>query len=174
MVEEVKELSPELQIHGLAEGQREVLEDREIRVDKIRPINRRAGSCSEFSQRGLRKSAGVEPILVSVDLGRAVRIATFRPCLVRIAHFVRTLQGEAVIGEVRARLIGAIDHKQREAGGDSFDQIHLPMPEEGVGGGTPATAKPFALAEWQVIKDAGGKVVIEVQLRQPPIQFVES
>jgi len=63
MVEEIKELSPELQIRGLTEGQRKVFDDREIRVDKNGAIHWSARGCSKLSGRGLGESAGVEPVL---------------------------------------------------------------------------------------------------------------
>src|SRR5580700_2428227 len=44
------------------------------------------------------------------------------------------------------------------------------MPKDGVGGSAPVAAEPLALAEGQVIKDAGGKTIIEVELRQAPIE----
>src|SRR6202041_573361 len=45
------------------------------------------------------------------------------------------------------------------------------MPKDSVGGAAPAAAILLAFAERQVIEDAGGKTVIEVQLRQAPIQL---
>ena len=61
MVEELKELSPELQIHRLS--QRKVFDYRKISVDKTRAINRSAGGGAEFAGRGLHEGAGVEPVL---------------------------------------------------------------------------------------------------------------
>ena len=63
MVEEVKELSSELQIHRLAEGQREILDYREIRIHKTRGVDGGARRCSKFASRGFLESTRVKPIL---------------------------------------------------------------------------------------------------------------
>jgi len=77
-------------------------------------IHRSAWGCTQFADWGLRESARVEPVLQRVDLRRAASVAAFIAGLVRVAHFVRTLKRVAVIGEEGARLVGAIDHEERE------------------------------------------------------------
>src|SRR5271155_2843719 len=52
-----------------------------------------------------------------------------------------------------------------------FDKGHLPIPKSCVGRAVPVSAEHFASAERQVVNDAGGEVVVEVDLRQAPIQL---
>ena len=101
MVEQVEELGPELQVHAFVEGQREVLNDREIRVDEARTVHWGSSSRAKFSKRSLGKSARVEPVLNRVDSrGRhATGIARHRTWFRGIAHLVWTLVSAAVIGE---------------------------------------------------------------------------
>src|SRR6266567_7269531 len=68
VIEQVEELRPELQSHPFPERQREVLDDREIRVYETRSINRGPGSRAEFSGGRLRERTGIEPILNRVNL----------------------------------------------------------------------------------------------------------
>src|ERR1700682_40968 len=52
-----------------------------------------------------------------------------------------------------------------------LDQIHLPVPEYGVRGTAPVAAEVLPFAKGQVIQDTRGEVVVQVQLRQSPVQF---
>src|SRR5438477_7047604 len=173
MVEKVEELSPELQIGAFAERQRDVLNDRKVNVHKTWTVDRSTRGCAQFSGRGLCEGAGIEPVLNRVDSRRshATRIALDRPCLVWIADLVWTLVSASVIGEEHSRSITAIDYEQRESGSGPDDRIQLPVPEDGIGRTAPITAELLTFPEWQVVQDAGGEAVIQIQLRQSPIQF---
>src|SRR5579863_3106871 len=106
MVEQVEELSPELQVRALAESQRKILDDREVGINEARPVDRRTSSGTELPGRRLRKGAGVKPVLDGVDLGRTICSS---PRLVGIADLIRPLERAAVIREEDSRFIGAID-----------------------------------------------------------------
>src|SRR5579864_1510039 len=111
MVEQIEELSPELQIHALAERQRKILDDRKIGVHKSRTVERRARGSAKFSGWRRRKSAGIKPILEGVNLARAVCLAPFRSWLVGITDLVGTRVSVAVIGEKHTRRVAAVDHE---------------------------------------------------------------
>ncbi len=53
MVEQVEELSPELQVHAFAEGEREVLDKGKIRVHETGPVDWSTGRSAEFTDRKL-------------------------------------------------------------------------------------------------------------------------
>ena len=73
MVEQVEELSPELQVHAFAEGEREVLDKGKIGVHETGPIDWGASRGAEFTERSFDKRTGVEPVLNGMDLSGAVR-----------------------------------------------------------------------------------------------------
>src|SRR5579864_502097 len=173
MVEQVEEFSPELQVHTFAEGQREVLDQREISVHKARAVYRGACSRTKFSRWSWCESARIKPALNRVDLrgGVATGIPGHGTRLIWVADLIRTLERISVIGEEHTGFIGAIHDKQWESGRCPFDEIYLPVPQYSIGGATPIAAELPAFAEWQVIQDAGRKGVIQIQLRQSPIEF---
>src|SRR4029077_10384724 len=52
-----------------------------------------------------------------------------------------------------------------------FDERQLPAPQHGVGDLIPVTSILLAPAERQVVNDASREAVIEIDLRQRPVQF---
>ena len=62
MVEDVEKLRPEIYVRTLTEGQGDTLDDREIRVHKVRSVERGPGSISQFPCWGVHKALGVEPL----------------------------------------------------------------------------------------------------------------
>src|ERR1700678_2651181 len=71
----------------------------------------------------------------------------------------------------RTGTVVAVDHKQGKPGSGLFNDVDLPTAKDRVFGAVPRTAKRLALAKRQVIKDAGGKIVIQVDLREAPIRL---
>src|SRR6202041_2270296 len=107
-----------------------------------------------------------------MNLARAIRTAAFGAWLVRIAHLVGSLQNQAVVEEEDARLIGAIDHEERKSGFGPLDDIDLPVSQYGVGRSAPVVAIRFAFTEGQIVENARGKDIIQVKLRQSPIELL--
>ena len=71
-----------------------------------------------------------------------------------------------VISVVRKILSGnvtAIDYVQRESRRSPFNQIDLPMSQRGVNRTAPVAAPVLTLAEWQIVDNAGGEAIVEVQ-----------
>jgi len=54
---------------------------------------------------------------------------------------------------------------------DVFDHGYLPAAEERVGRMVPIASKALAGAERKVVDDAGGEVVVEIDLGKRPVQF---
>src|SRR5258708_5166741 len=131
MVEQVGELSPELKTGALAEREREIFNDRDIRIHETRTIDRSARGRTEFTSGTLRKSTGIEPVLNRMDPGggTASRISRYRAGLVGIAHLVRPLESASVVREEHSRFVGAIHYEQWESGCGVLDHIQLPVPE---------------------------------------------
>jgi len=94
------------------------------------------------------------------------------------AELVGTAQAVSIIREGRASSIDstvdtvAVDNEHREARGDFFNDGHLPVSEDGVGDAVPTAAKGFTLAKGKVVNDAGTEVVVEIDLREGPIQLL--
>src|ERR1700722_5908213 len=116
----------------------------------------------------------MEPILPGVDFGRTIPTPPFRPASIGIANFVGPVQHISIPHEVHARLVVAIDDKQWKSGDSLFDYVHLPVAEHCVDRAAPIATEMLALAKWEVVKDAGGELIVEVELRQPPIRFLRS
>src|ERR1700691_3791258 len=172
VIEQIEKLGPKLQLHGLAPRQREVFDDGKIRVHETRAVNRSAGSDTEFSRRRVGESTGVEhcarqavwPVGIAHDVGAVEAkkvVIEILPCV----------PGCRVLTECWAG-IGAVDDEERESRLGSLHQIDLPVPQNGVGSSSPVAAVVLPLAEWKIIEDAGGESIVQVQLRQSPIQFL--
>src|SRR5580704_423723 len=176
VVKEIEELSPELQIHSLANRQGKVLDYRKIRVYITRTVGGCAVGVSQFSGGRFLESAGIKPIGKRVNLsGRdATRIGCDLPRLVGIANFVRALQNQPVVEKEHTRLIGAVDHKKWEARLCPFNQVYLPVSQQYIGSSAPIAAEVLALAKRQVVKNARGKDIIQIKLGQTPIQPLSS
>ena len=82
---------------------------------------------------------------------------------VEVVAIAAGVEGDA--GGVRA-----VDEGNREARSNLFDERQLPATKQGVGDLVPVTAIFLAPAERQIVNDAGGETVIQVDLRQTPIQ----
>ncbi len=124
------------------------------------------------------KRAGIKPVRDGVHLRRAAWAAS---PLVRVAYFVGTGQaGSIIVQETDTRtagaeaIVGTIDDKNRETGGDFLNDGYLPVPQESVGRATPTGAEMFALAKGQVVNDAGAEVVVKIQPGQSPIQLIKA
>jgi len=165
MIEEIEKLRPELQIHPLPERQRNVLDQGEVCIYETRTVNRRANTGAEFSGRGESERAWVEPILNCVNLCGTARLSALVPALVGVTHLVRTREVISVVGKIHSRTLTAVDHVQRESRRGPFDQIDLPMPQRGINRTVPIATPMLALAEREVINDAGSKTVVEVEFR---------
>jgi hypothetical protein len=72
--------------------------------------------------------------------------------------------------KIDARIV-RVSHEEREPGRDSLDHIHFPISQDRIDGTAPIAAKLLAFSEWQIIGNAGRELVIEVELREPPIQL---
>src|ERR1700688_712243 len=173
MVKEIEELGAKLQIHSFSR-QGKVLDYREIRVHETRTIDRRPGHRAQLSRGRGCESARIEPIGESVNLSRTIRTASFGACLVRIAHLIRPLQNQSVVEEEDAGLIRAIDHEERKPRLGPFDDIDLPISQHCVNRSTPVAAEMPSLTERQIIENAGGKDIVQVELRQSPIQLLRT
>ena len=75
--------------------------------------------------------------------------------------------------EGSARLVDAVDQRNRESGRDSLDQRRSANPPR-MALVTAFQSPPncFALAERQIVDDAAGEAVIEIDLRQRPIEVL--
>src|ERR1700733_15547715 len=110
-----------------------------------------------------------------MNLGRcgAGWVRGHRACLVRVAHFVGTIQAAAVPLEIHTRAtevsVRARDHEERKSRSDFFNDVYLPVTQNCVANAVHIAAKRLAFAEWEFVKDAGSELVIEVDLRQAPI-----
>src|SRR5581483_48536 len=131
---------------------------------KTRTVHRSSRCGSEFAGRSLGKGAGIKPVLNRVDLGRcgASGIARNGARFIGIADLIRALESVPVIGEEHSGSVTAIYQEKREARGGVFDDVYLPVAQNGIRGATPATAEVLAFTKWQIVKDAGGKVVVEI------------
>ena len=66
----------------------------------------------------------------------------------------------------------AIDQRIREAGKNSLGDGYLVAAEKGVGQGSPIAAEPPTPAEGKIIDHAGREAVVEIDLRQRPVQLL--
>ena len=68
-----------------------------------------------------------------------------RPCLVGISDLVGAVQTIAVPLEVDCRVVGAVNHEQRESGGHLLNDIDLPVAQDGIGCRVPVATDALAL-----------------------------
>src|ERR1700751_3911777 len=102
VVEQIEELSPELQSHSFPKRENEVLHGGEIGIHKPRPIQRSARRCAEFSRIRTLKCTGVEPRCKSMNSTGccAAWISRNRSRLIGVTHFVGAIEtGRAVPDE---------------------------------------------------------------------------
>ena len=69
-------------------------------------------------------------------------------------------------------LVVAVDEWNWESGRNSFDQRQLEVAEKRVGQAIPAAPELFATAEGQIVNDAAGEAVVQVDLRKTPVQML--
>ena len=97
MIEEVEELSPELQIGALAERQWKILDDREIRVDEARSVDWSTRRSAKLASWSLCESARIEPVLKRMNLRGAACLTALITRFVWVADLVGTLVRASVI-----------------------------------------------------------------------------
>src|SRR5580704_15410850 len=166
VVEQVEELGPELQAGALTEVEGDVFDGREIYVDVTRAVKRGAGGGAEFPGGSVHEGARIEPTLNCMYGvgGGAGWVGGYRAGFIRIADFVGTVHAQEVVVKERSGIVGAIDDEEREAGSGLDDGIGLPVAEDGVDRPAPVGAPGFAFAEGQVVENAAGETVIEIEL----------
>src|SRR5580704_480316 len=128
MIEQVEELSPELQAHAFAERQNEVLDEREIGVQEVWTVGWGSRRCPELSRWSGLEGAGIEPMLQSVNFCRATRLSPHISALVRVPDQVGALEGVAAVpNKVYAGGVGAIHHEERKSRNVPLNQVHRPI-----------------------------------------------
>ena len=158
MIKEVEELCAEVQAHPLA-WQRELLDNGEVGVDEIRTDDGDARRVAQFAGGGRNEAGWIDPLRLPEEaMVRVVSVATGN--LVRPVPVV----GIAAGIEADAGLVKAVDERDWKTGRDSLDQRQLPVADDGVGCIVPSAAELLAAAKGQVINDAGGEAVIEIDL----------
>src|SRR4029077_2428733 len=111
-------------------GKWEMLDEREIRIDKVRTIERGAVCVPQFPGRRVREGARIEPVLKRVDLSWTVRSTALGPSSIRVTHLIGTIKAISIPSEVDSRRVDpvgreAVNHEEREPGSDSLDDIHF-------------------------------------------------
>ena len=91
---------------------------------------------------------------------RATRIGAHHSCLVGVANDVGAVQAIAIVLEVHAALIEAIDHKDRKTGGNFRNGGNLPVPQNGIDRTPPLLTEMPAFAKRQIVNYASGEVVV--------------
>jgi hypothetical protein len=160
VVEEVEEFGSEVQAHVFP-WQLELFDDGEVGVYKVGTVYGHAVGVAEFTFQRLRKTSHVKVMgLGVVGIG------------VASGNLVRTLESVAVAAGIEGDAGGivVVDQRNGEAGGNSFDEGDLPATEKRLGQVTPIVAVLLTSTEGQVIDNAGGEIIVEVDLRGPPIE----
>src|ERR1700760_4562024 len=144
MIPEVEELCAEVQSHF--SGQRELLDEGEVRVDEVGTYYRNARGVSELTDGRSDEAGGIE-VLVGAVIGGAdvASLDDARP--------VPVIAVAAVLKE-RTRLVVAVDQRVGEAGGDSFNEGSLPVAEDLVGSLVPIASELAASAEGEIVDHA--------------------
>ena len=163
MIEQVEELRTEIQTHTFP-GQRKLFDNGEIGVNETRTRYRDSIRVPQEARRRHNKAGRVNPLVRAVVGG--IEVATRN--LVRAVKVVPIAAGV----EEDTGLVIAVDQRVRKPRGNFFDQRQLPVPQKRVRSVIPSIAELLAFAERQVINDATREVVIEVDLRQPPIELL--
>src|SRR5215472_10866309 len=162
MVEEVEDLGPEIQAHVFPR-QRELLDDRKVRVHEVGTIYGHTIGVAKEALRGRDEACGINVLELGVV---GVNIATRD--LVRTVEVVSVT---AVVEENSGR-VNAVDQGDRKAGRDLLDQGQLPASEKRVGCVAPIAPELLAPAERQIVNDARGEAVVEVDLRARPVEVL--
>jgi hypothetical protein len=104
------------------------LDDREVGVHVVRPVDRSAVGVPELSNRSTGEAADIEPlpdILVNATI--------------RVTDLIWPVERVAVAVEVHAGRIRAVEDEHGEARGDFFNHVNA-VSEQGVGGVIPTAA----------------------------------
>ena len=102
MIEQIEELSPEIQIRTLTKGQRYAFDDREIRIDKVGSVDGCARSTPKFARSGVGEALRVKPLIQSGAGGLGA------------TGLVRTVQVVSVVRQVYAGTVVAGNEKHRK------------------------------------------------------------
>src|SRR4051794_31135402 len=102
MVEQVEELSPEIQRHALSIWQQEVLNQRQIRVDEIRSVQGSTIGVPQFSVRRSGEALCVEKLIE-------------RPTAAGGTGLIGTVEIVPVVGEIYAGSTVAVDEEHGES-----------------------------------------------------------
>src|SRR5512135_554196 len=171
MIEDIEELRSEVQVHPFAE--REMLDKGQVGIYESRSGDRRAGRISQFARRRRHERAGIEPGGKRVHLCRtyAAGVGGHVTRLIGIAHHIRPVEAISVPLEEGAGLVVAGDHEHGKPGRGFFNCVYFPVSQNGVGRSVPVAPKALALAEGQIVENAGRELVVEVELRKTPVQL---
>ena len=91
----------------------------------------------------------------------------------RVTNLIWANQAVPVVFEVDPRIIGR-DHENRESRSRFLDRSQFPISQDRIHRAIPRTAIGFTFAEGQLINYAGGEIMIQVDLRQAPVQLLPS
>src|ERR1700722_6379713 len=163
MVEKVEEFRPEVQSHVFP-GKGELFDHGEVGVDEIGTYDRDTGRVSELTRSRCDKAGRINPLKLAVVRG----VGTAASDLVRTVEVVAIAAG--IEGDAGG--VGAVDEGNREARSNLLDERELPASKQGVGDPIPVASILLAPAERQIVNEAAGETVVEVDLRQCPIQFL--
>src|SRR5580765_2983050 len=175
MVEQVEELCAEIKSCAFPR-QHEPLDQREVCVHKTRAIERCPRQGTELSKRCIRESAGIEPSSRCTQLiwRSATWVGGNLACFVRVSNLNRTCKSRPVLRELHASIICACHEKQWEARADPFNHVDGPSAENLVDGSIPSASKLFPATEWQIVQHTCCELMVQLDLRESPIQLVSS
>ena len=103
VIEQIEELSPEIQIRTLAECQRDAFDDREIRIDKVGSVDGSAGGISQLSVGGVDQTLRVKPL------------AQARAGGLNAADLVGAVEVVPIVCQGYAREVAAVDGENGES-----------------------------------------------------------
>ena len=165
MVEKVEELRAEIQPHVLP-GQSKLFDDGKVGVHKSRACHRDARRVTQLSGSRRNKARRINPLVLPM-VGRIRVAASNLIWAIEVVPVAAIVEGWKLSG-----LVCAVHQRHTEAGSNLFDERQLPAPNHGVGDLIPVTSILLAPAERQVVNDASREAVIEINLRQRPVQFL--
>src|SRR5277367_3661268 len=166
VVEEVEEFGAEVQVHVFP-WQPKPLDDGEIGVDEVRAINGNTARVAQLACSRLHKAGRVDVL----DLG-LVGVGIAASHLIRAVEIVAVAAGGETVAVTDAGIVSAVDQRIGEPRGDFFDEGELPAAEKRVGQIVPTVAKSFAAAKRQIIDHASGEIIVQINLRGGPIEFL--
>src|SRR5271165_7002442 len=159
MVEQVEDLAAKFEAHSLAR-KREVLDGGKVRIHKPRAGNGSARRVAECARYRSGKTGGIEPL------------ADFRIAQAGTTGLIGAIQTVAVVLEIHTGAVVAVDHEYRETAGGSLNESHLPVANHRVNKGVDVVSEPAPFPVGQLVNHAGDEIVVEVDLRQRPVQLL--